>query len=697
MRIQVNNSKVVNLEQSTAAIGETPDWYGTANQVMLSDGPKASYGRFVVDCKDYETNWPEDDAFSIIMQQEICGTLKTVNLTGYYTVGTQEVFRQTAPSQLVTIADPRYYLRHRQTNRTWNVGSETSKTWTDVLTDLSEDLGNEYTSSLAYVNFPSLAPCNLKYEGWNTLEALQDLCSRTGHVLIYDPFLGSLAMKDMQGPQPEIAALVQQGKYHRVYSPAETTTADEFDVVQVNYDYVSGKPAGKSSDGGEKAEMAWATCLADCQGVGPKLQNEIDMLTKVWQDYSFRLSHRDTIEFLGPETITPGEEVANVYWQIKNGQIFTTVDLDAPTAPHTKRQKTNDQLIKFKLSAEIDGCGQAAGELLECGCTPDATVTLHDKTGLAKLYKDIEAGWMGYCKQSPDNQEEYDIVSLGMGCCGDDPEPPPPCPPDTIVWYETDVRCVTTTGATAPGELHQYKRQNEYYFDGYCPTVTQGAWFYDRRIACKIDCCEAPEPCEHCDCCVEITLPFERVILYKKTTYSAGEFTNYKVCQPEPCYYYIREDDFCPEFEDGLPEQLQCDSTWKAYWLLTLDCADSGDNALPDTWRFTAERFCYNQLWTPNVPPATELPAAWPSAGVSLGTGTLDLSMLCSETTVTGTLECRLNYGGIDYICENEVTLTVVDCPEICSTSPGGDPPCANFDPACAYDPPDPDPDTGDP
>ncbi len=686
IKLLVNQSRVVNVDQSVQQLQQIPDWYETANQLLLRDGPEASFGQFCIDCRDYQTYFPEQSSFDIDMESTIKNKFYGIKLRGYYTVTSQQVFRSTAPSYLVTVADARYYLRHRQTNRTWNVGSETSRTWSDVLYDLQEDLGFEYTAGIWFINMPPGQPCNLKYEGWRTLDALQDIASRTGHMLLYDPFDATLRFAEMIGSQPEVEDLVQNGLYHRVYDPTDTDAADGFDSARVNYDFVNGKPSGSNDPTGEKSENAWATCLADCNGVGEALQNEIDLLTEVWQNYSYRLANRDAVEFIGPEEVKPGSEVAAVHWQIKDNEIFTVVDIDAPTRPDTKRQKTNDRLIKFKTLGELEGCSQIQGQLMECGCSPDETVVLNDKAGLAKLYKEVEAGWMGYCIQSPDNQTEYDIVSLGKGCCGGDEEEEPPCPPDTIVWYETDIRCVTTTGTTAPGELHQYKRQNEYYFDGWCPSVTQGAWFYDKRVACKIDCCDAepPEPCEHCDCCVRFGFGYYEPQVWKRTTINQGGWTEYRNCD-EPCHLYMTDAEFCDNINLNANEDFACPEGKIAYWHIELYCLEGSDDTTPDTWKVCASRYCSDSQPAMTEPPTGDL---WDA---ETNPCCREIQMLCNESSVSAPWTCvQYNEENVQFECVNPITIEVVDCPETCGSGilPTE---CDVYDPECTYTPPDPD------
>ena len=683
--MEINGCAVVNAQQATADFGENPSWLATVNQVNLSLGKSPNFSHFLVSCHDVSQFFPEQDDFEIKIGRQCGGNFQYVEFKGYVTIATQQAFNTDGSPWLVTVADLRAKIENSNVTKNWNVDPESGKSYDNVIDDIAS------TTSLGDFidrNFPTQPlgqPCNLKYEGWNVMAALDDLAKRTSHVVGYDPFEKRVKFYDFSGEQFDYIQMMDE-PLHRDYKPAATPQAYEIQDAIISYDYKSGAPAGSTADVGayENVGRGWATCLADCNGVGEALNNEINMLKDSWAAWSERAVNREAKEYLGLYQVACGEMVSSCVWRANGPELFTELILDAPEKPFTYRQKTNDLLIKFKLSSEIDGCGESQGELIDCGCSPDHVVVLKDPTGQAKLYKDVEAGWMGYCRPSNDGSH-YDIVSLGKGCCGGDEEEEPPCPPDTIVWYETDVRCVTTTGTTAPGELHQYKRQNEYYFDGWCPSVSQGAWFYDKRIACGIDCCDAepPEPCEHCDCCVRFGFGYYEPQVWKRTTINQGGWTEYRNCD-EPCFLYMTDAEFCDNINLNANEDFACPEGKIAYWHIQLWCQEGGDDETPDTWKVCASRYCSDSQPAMTEPPTGEL---WDT---ETGVCCRELQMKCNESSVSAPWTCvQYNEENISFECDNPITIEVVDCPETCGT---GTLPteCDVFDPECTYTPPDP-------
>lgn len=721
IQLTVNDVAVLNAEQACRNAGVTPDWLATVNQVNLTIGKEPDTFQFLVSCKDaWKFDAMSSNLFDIDMQRTGTekGKPKTDNLffQGYLTVSTQEAFNVKHSPVLVTVADARYLLKNVAVNKVFNYQlykCSTEYTRKDVINFLAQltPIPGLISNDLPRPGIDeSLYPWNLKYEGVDLMTALNDFAIRTGHCLGYDPFI-----KQVKFYTPD-AGLDSQYDYlsategrivHRNFQRASTPGV-QVDSLKLNYDLLAGTTSDfieeqLNNDGtpGTSA-VGWATAMRDCDTESIKrIEEEAKALAATWEGYNHRIRSPKTLEYFGALEFACGEAVASICWHINGPEVFTLVTEDAFPEPITTRQKTNEIIIKFKLLEELDGCGTTTAEFISCNCVagiPECVeeIQVKDVIGLGKMHKEVPADWMGFCRPGLD-AGVYEIISLAKGCCGTGGEDEPPCPPDQLTWYETDIRCVTTSGDSAPGELHQYKRQNNYYFDGWCPEVSQGAWFFDKLIACEINCCSGG-PCEHCDCCVRLTIGDNPSVVWKRTTLLQGGFKEYRVCQPDPCFLYYDDQEFCydlylatpnpcpkvtepnPDYDptepvsETNPEFIDVPQT--TYWHIELFCMEGEDDSEPDQWKVMATRYCTSG----SIPGPTDLPQGTPQ-GVPCEKiiklmcqepGPMSFPWTCSGTAPDGT----------EFICEEDIEIGIVECPTECGD---GELPteCNVFDPEC--------------
>lgn len=364
--ITVNESKVVNAQTDYGQIFPTPTWYPEINCVECPSGPEPGYGKFLISCTDYEDNWPEEDPFRIDMQRKCGEDITTIQLDGYSTVAAYRADRKPGGPWVVEVADARFFMRTATTTRFWNVGS-TDETWQDVLDDLISDLpvdgAGGFVGELEYAVTPEYDLVNLKYEGWRTLDALADLASRTGHVLVYDPFLVSLKFEPMSGNQGDITEIINGAKIHRQYD-SEDIPADGIGEVRVSYDVASGTPAeyvdvlnpDPDSTASQRAS-AWSTSIV----IDPTdIAEETVVLSQTWFDWSARAKTRTTFEYFGNLEVPPGSEVSTSSWIIRDNEIYTFVDKYAPPEPTTTRQDNSGiSGLKIGITDEVIAAGSS--------------------------------------------------------------------------------------------------------------------------------------------------------------------------------------------------------------------------------------------------------------------------------------------------------------------------------------------------
>lgn len=721
IELKINNVAVLNAQQACRNARVSPDWLPTVNQVNLSIGKDPSYSQFLVSCKDaWKFDVRSNNLFDIDLQRTGTekGQPKTDNLffQGYSTVSTQEAFRMKGSPVLVTVADARSLLQNVAVHQIFNYQlfqcyeEYTRKDIINRLAQLSplpglinNDLPNPGITE-------SIHHWNLKYEGVDLMSALQDFAFRTGHCIGYDPFIKQVKFYTaaaVSSFQYDYMNGIEGRTVHRDYQRTHTP-GQQLSQLKMNYDWIDG---GKSefieydlnNDGSPgTSAIGWATALRDCNTESAKkIEEEAFALAETWSSYCNRVELADTKEYFGALEFACGEAVSNIAWRIDGSEVFTLVTLDAFPRPITLRQKTNEIVIKFILLEELDGCSTTRAQFISCNCiagVPECVdeILVKDVIGLGKMHKEVPEGWMGFCRPGKDSGV-FEIISLAKGCCDTGGEEEPPCDPDELTWYETDIRCVTTTGDSAPGELHQYKRQNNYYFDGWCPQVTQGAWFFDKIIACEINCCSG-DPCVHCDCCVRTTIGDNPSVLWKRTTLTQGGFKEYRVCQPDPCFLYYDDSEFCydlflatdepcpevlepnPDFDptepvsEENPEFIPVPQT--TYWHVELFCMEGEDDSEPDQWKVIATRYCTSG----SIPGPTDLPQGTPQGDpcekiiqlMCQETGPMSFPWTCSGTAPDGT----------EFICEETIEIGIVECPTECGdgTLPTE---CNVFDPEC--------------
>tara|TARA_R110002167_G_scaffold44383_1_gene133559 strand:- start:10259 stop:13018 length:2760 start_codon:yes stop_codon:yes gene_type:complete len=721
IKLKVNDVAVLNAAQACRNANASPPWLDTVNQVKLSIGKEADQFQFLVSCKDaWKFESMSDHLFDIEMQRTGTekGKPKTDDLLfqGYLTISTQEAFRVKGSPVLVTVADARFLLKNVAVNKVFNYQlykCSTEYTRKDVINFLAQltPIPGLISNDLPRPGIDEgLYPWNLKYEGVDLMTALNDFAIRTGHCLGYDPFIKQVKFYSANSTsdfQYDYLTATLNRTIHRDFQRTITPGA-QVSSLKMNYDHLAGTTSDfieeqLNNDGSPGTSVVgWATAMRDCDSESIKrIQEEARALANTWSSYSNRIRRPKTLEYFGALEFACGEAVASIAWHIDGPEIFTLVTEDAFPEPITKRQKTNEIVIKFKLLEELDGCGTTTAEFISCNCVggiPECVeeIQVKDVIGLGKMHKEVPAGWMGFCRPGLD-AGVYEIISLAKGCCDTGGEDEPPCPPDQLTWYETDIRCVTTTGASAPGELHQYRRQNNYYFDGWCPQVSQGAWFYEKLIACEINCCSG-DPCVHCDCCVLTSIGDNPAVIWKRTTLVQGGFKEYRVCSPDPCNLYYSDEEFCEDLWLGTstpcPEVLEPNPDYDpaepvsptnpefipvpqtSYWHIELFCMDSGDDSEPDEWKITATRYCTSG----DIPLSTE-----PPQGIIQGTPCERIiNKMCQEDgpisalwTCTGTAA-----DGTEFVCEESVEIGVVECPAQCGDGvlPTE---CDVFDPLC--------------
>lgn len=275
---------------------------------------------------------------------------------------------------------------------------------------------------------------------------------------------------------------------------------------------------------------------------------------------------------------------------------------------------------------------------------------------------------------------------LAIAPSAEDP-PDEPCEEVNLTWYETDIRCVAGA-AEGEGELHQYKRQNSYALvcvldeetgiTKCCPEVLQGAWFYDRRIACEVNCCEGGEPpeyCTNCDECVDVYIQGVGTKRFKKTGTTSAAGTLYIPCGDGCCYWYMTDEEFagelslstCWEDNGNVDGEGSALSYTYAIWNVTLYCEAGSDHADQDTYRLSVERRCSNLTGnTEGVPIGYRPPCNINVSGSAFtnetAVGTAD--KLCSEESALGQLTNPFNTFSRDFTVTK---VTDDDCPTDCN------------------------------
>ncbi len=261
-----------------------------------------------------------------------------------------------------------------------------------------------------------------------------------------------------------------------------------------------------------------------------------------------------------------------------------------------------------------------------------------------------------------------------------------PCDEVSLTWYESDVRCIAGV-SEGGGELHQYKRQNQYALvcvldeatgiTKCCPEVLQGAWFYDRRIACEVNCCEGgdpPEYCVNCDECVDVYIQGVGIRRFKKTGTTGSAGVLYIPCGDGCCFWYMTDEEFvaggmslstCWEDNGNTNGDGDALSYNYAIWSVTLYCQAGDDHADQDTYTLSAERKCVYTSEVDGVaigyrPPCNE---AVSGTGLTSESASGTAEKLCSEESSTGQMVNPFNTFSRDF------TVTKVDdddCPTDC-------------------------------
>ncbi len=356
IKITVNNSAVVNAQQFARQFDHTPSWLPTINQVCCESGPNYSIGQFFILRTDYDANWPETEPFTITIERTVDGTSDTLTLAGYVTISASSATRSADSPMIVIIADVRFLLGRCVTNRTWNLDDDTN-TWNDVLDDLRSDAIAEYVIDLDFPDATTYDPSNLRYEGWRTIDAIADVAYRNRCSLVYDPDVASLKFVAMAGTQAGLADILDVAKLHRTLDTATTLFCHDVGTVWVNYDSNGSGAARKKAvvnpDSAipERIHSAWATRLTETEA---EIDLEAAALAGTWFDWGSRRTARVVNEYFGALSAFPGSEISQTIWKIVDGEVFTTIDIDAPSAPITNRQMIG-QVSGLKLAQALVG------------------------------------------------------------------------------------------------------------------------------------------------------------------------------------------------------------------------------------------------------------------------------------------------------------------------------------------------------
>ena len=346
-KVEVNGSKVVNAQAVVDQFDGYPDWFANINELGLASGPNPSFGKFLVSCEDFETNWPESAPFDIEIE---CKTQSgdedavttTLTFEGYVTVSAHRALRAKENSPyVVVVADKRHIARNVFSTRIYNLDGQTGSNWGDLFSDLVTDLpaGLTFGGTYSAGDYPPHDMGRIKLEHTRTIDALAELAARSNKFLYYDPFDGGvLKFADINGSQTIPSDL----QVHREYGIPETLVADDIGKVEVNQEqgtkWEATGPTLFLAPTASGMARAWGL-LADTIHTDSQKDLETDELETVWNAYKQRLGKRSITEYIGAVELTPGEDVASVVWKLDRGAIFTVVEIGPPYPPLTHRSE----------------------------------------------------------------------------------------------------------------------------------------------------------------------------------------------------------------------------------------------------------------------------------------------------------------------------------------------------------------------
>lgn len=342
--VTVNGARVANAQQAARWFASPPDWMRGINRVSCGCGPEPGRGKFLIPRESFDANWPETDVFDIvIVRTDSEGTDKTLTLQNYVTVSAFAALRTPDSPMVVEVADIRFTLAQATTNRSWNMDGATGDAWADVLSELKTDSTGTYADDMAFATTPTGPLSSLKYEGWRTIDAFQDLANRTNHVFFYDPIDGKLKFADMSGTQSGLAAILDAATLYRQYEIPTTEYALEVGKVDAIFNQFDGSPAysvevDNAANTSTNRRRAWGSTIYTGSNTSA-VEDEADALAATWFDWSDRATARECNEYFGLLSVTCGEQVSLVTWYIEDGEAFTLVDKGAPPPPETMRQE----------------------------------------------------------------------------------------------------------------------------------------------------------------------------------------------------------------------------------------------------------------------------------------------------------------------------------------------------------------------
>ncbi len=341
--LTVNDCRVVNAENTARQLDDYPDWMNGINQLHCPSGTDPGTGTFLVNREDFNQSFPESDAYNIVMaRSKVGGSTTTLTLRGYFTLSAYAALRVPGSPMVVTVADARHVLGQAYTNNAWNTQGSSEKTWEDVLADVRSDLPTGYDGGLVFKNAidGQYKPRNLRYEGWRTVDAIQDIANRTNHTLVYNPFDKQLEFQPMGGLQNGLSSIVNGAKLHRKFElPNVQSKKVGKVIVSFSSTDASRKPERleKSNPaGGGNSQHAWGTQLPS--GKMADLELERDKLAETWFNWSDRATSPEINEYFNALAVRCGSEVASVSWKVDRNELFTVISKHEPPKPETKRQ-----------------------------------------------------------------------------------------------------------------------------------------------------------------------------------------------------------------------------------------------------------------------------------------------------------------------------------------------------------------------
>lgn len=457
--IKVNNCRVVNAQHLAESLRMMPDWMNGINSLNCAAGPMPSTGKFLVRLEDFENEFPISTPFDIEIIRNANGVDDTVTFKGYVMTSAYAALRANARSPMVVeVADARHILRRRITNRVWNI-SNSAASWYNVLSDLVSDFNSTYTGTLALGTVPTLKPYALRYEGVSTLDALQDMASRTGYCVVYDPFAGKLKLERMAGTQTGLTALLDAATLFRRFEIPDLDATEQVGIVVVIFDASNSDQSGERiitfPGAGTLRKLAFGMRYANG---GADLQTEAQGLADIWQEWSNRRIDRECNEYFSVLEVYPGKEVSAVRWRVDGGELFTMVDIDAPPEPTTWRRRPTSATassggpwIVGELQTDIDETSPSTFtvDVIEHHfhtVAPGATVTARN---IMKFYGAADTRFVALLEQGV-SPARYTIIS--MPCADDTPDldidsPGFPAMAEGVVMSSFSV---TATGGTTP-------------------------------------------------------------------------------------------------------------------------------------------------------------------------------------------------------------------------------------------------------